>query len=173
MRRFASLVATLTLALASPLAAFGADITGKVVRVIDGDTFVLLVENTDGTKHQQRIRITSIDCPEETQAYYQVAKDHLGQLIHEHVVKIETKNTDIHGRTVAKVVLDGKDVGLEQVRAGLAWYARAYASALSLEEQGWYLSAESAARRQREGLWTDANPTPPWAFRKVHKRESR
>jgi endonuclease YncB( thermonuclease family) len=171
MKRLVSLA--LTLALLSPLVALGADISGKVVRVIDGDTFVLLVESADGSKQQQRVRITSIDCPEETQAYYQVAKDHLGKLIHEHVVKIEPKKTDIHGRTVAKVIYEGKDIGLEQVRAGLAWYARAYASALSLEEQGWYLSAESAARRQREGLWTDANPMPPWAFRKDHKRASR
>lgn len=168
----ASLIA-LAFALAAPLASFAADLTGKVVRVIDGDTFVLLLEKPDGTKQQQRIRITSIDAPEETQAFYQVAKDHLGQLIHEHTVKVEPKKTDVYGRTVGKVTMDGNDVGLEQVRAGLAWYARAYASALPLQEQGYYLSAESSARHRREGLWTDANPTPPWAFRKVHKREPR
>jgi endonuclease YncB( thermonuclease family) len=171
MKRLVSLA--LAAALASPLAAIAADITGQVVRVIDGDTFVLLVEKPDGKKQQQRVRITSIDSPEETQAYYQVAKDHLGKLIHEQTVKVEPKKTDVHGRTVGKVTVGGNDVGLEQVRAGLAWYARAYASALPLQEQGYYLSAEAAARHRREGLWTDANPTPPWAFRKVHKREPR
>ncbi len=170
MKRLASVIVAFLLA--SPIAALAADISGKVVRIIDGDTFVLLVDK-DGRKQQQRIRITTIDCPEETQAFYQVAKDHLGKLIHEQVVKIEPKKTDVHGRTVAKVTLDGKDIGLEQVRAGLAWYARAYASALPLQDQGDYLSAESAARQRHEGLWSDANPTPPWVFRKNHKRDPR
>src|SRR4051812_43417070 len=113
MKRLVSLTLALTPALLSPLVALGADITRKVVRIIDGDTFVLLVEKPDGSKQQQRVRITSIDSPEETQAYYQVAKDHLGKLIHEQVVKVEPKKTDTYGRTVAKVLYEGKDIGLE------------------------------------------------------------
>lgn len=167
MRRIllSALMGTLT---ASP-AAFGADLAGKVVRVIDGDTFVMLIEKQDGTKRQERIRITSIDSPEENQAYYQVAKDHLGLLIHEQVVHVEPKKTDLHGRTVGRVTFNGSDIGLEQVRAGLAWYARAYASALPLQDQGYYLSAEAAARHRREGLWTDQSPTPPWSFRRAQR----
>lgn len=153
------------LSLISPLGVFAATIAGKVIRIIDGDTFVLLVSQNDRTKHQQRIRITTIDAPEERQPFYQVSKDYLGKLIHEQEVLIEPNKIDIYGRTVARVTLNGRDIGLEQINAGLAWYARAYASALTLEEQGYYLLAESRARNSRAGLWNDANPTPPWTFR--------
>ena len=112
MKRFASLMLSLLL----PVGGLAEEITGKVVRVVDGDTFVRLVQKPDGSKQQQRVRITTIDAPEETQAYYQVAKDHLGSLIHEQTVKVEPKKTDVYGRTVGKVTVGGKDVGLEQVR---------------------------------------------------------
>lgn len=169
-RRFITLA--IGLSLASPLSVFAATIVGKVVRIIDGDTFVLLVSRNDGTRQQQRIRITTIDAPEERQPFYQVSKDYLGKLIHEQEVLIEPNKVDIYGRTVARVTLNGRDIGLEQVNAGLAWYARAYASALTLQEQGYYLLAESRARNSRAGLWNDTNPTPPWTFR-ASKRNQR
>jgi len=31
-----------------------------------------------------------------------------------------------------------------------------------------YLDAETRARARRLGLWRDANPQPPWEFRRSH-----
>jgi endonuclease YncB( thermonuclease family) len=50
----------------------GADtLTGRVVRVVDGDTVVLLLSGNV----QERIRLSGIDCPERKQAFGTRAKE--------------------------------------------------------------------------------------------------
>jgi hypothetical protein len=65
----------------------------------------------------------------------------------------------------SKVLLDGRDVCLEQVRSGMAWHYKYYQAEQSPEDRKLYTDAEVEARATRRGLWTDANPTPPWDFR--------
>ncbi len=50
---------------------------GKVIKIVDGDTFDVLVENNAIV----RIRMNGIDCPERKQDYYQVCKDALASYI--------------------------------------------------------------------------------------------
>jgi len=73
---------------------------------------------------------------------------------------------DRYGRTVGKVMLDGRDINLEQLNRGLAWFYRAYAKELSRDDATAYEAAEERARREKRGLWADASPTPPWDFRR-------
>lgn len=40
-------------------------------------------------------------------------------------------------------------------------YQRAAASELSMQDEGYYLSEEIAARRVKAGLWRSPAPTPP------------
>ena len=44
---------------------------------------------------------------------------------------------------------------------GMAWVYTQYAKKFPH-----YKDLESAARSERIGLWTDANPIPPWEFRR-------
>lgn len=53
-----------------PLLGISQSITGKVIRVADGDTVTLL----DSTNTQIRIRLFGIDCPESGQDFGNVAK---------------------------------------------------------------------------------------------------
>lgn len=46
-------------------------ITGRVVRIVDGDTFVLLVSGNT----QEKVRLAGIDCPEQGQAFGTKAKE--------------------------------------------------------------------------------------------------
>ncbi|MEW6210630.1 MAG: thermonuclease family protein [Acidobacteriota bacterium] len=71
-----------------------------------------------------------------------------------------------YGRIVGKVVADGKDICIEQLRAGLAWFYREYQNELSEEDRRAYADAEAEAKVAKRGLWADANPTPPWDFRR-------
>ena len=51
---------------------FAATLTGKVVRVLDGDTIEVLVD-----KEPIRIRLADIDCPEKNQPFGQAAKKYV------------------------------------------------------------------------------------------------
>ena len=59
-------------------------LSGRVVRVIDGDTLVVL----DASKTQQKIRLQGIDAPERGQAYGTKSKEHLSDLVAGQVVVV-------------------------------------------------------------------------------------
>ncbi len=72
-------------------------------------------------------------------------------------------DTDRYGRTVADVILvDGRTLNHELVRAGLAWRYRRYAPDI-----GTLAQLEAAARDAKRGLWSLPNPVPPWEWRKT------
>ena len=92
-------------------------ITGKVVKIVDGDTFTLLVNGDE----QVKVRIDGIDAPEKGQAYSKSAKAYLSSMIWGVPVTINVKKTDRYGRSIAKVFTkEIKDVGLEMIKAGYA-----------------------------------------------------
>ncbi len=92
--------------------------SGKVVKITDGDTLYVL----DATYQQHKIRLAGIDAPERKQAYGLASRKHLASIVAGQTVTIEYQKRDRYGRIVAKVLLDGIDVCLEQVKAGFAWH---------------------------------------------------
>ena len=72
----------------------------------------------------------------------------------------EQVDIDHYGRIVGKVYLDKLYINAEMVRSGYAWFYRKYGKDLTL------CDLENEARVNRFGLWTYANPTPPWEWRK-------
>nr|WP_181695796.1 thermonuclease family protein [Escherichia coli]BBU92897.1 endonuclease [Escherichia coli] len=93
-----------------------ADIHGRVVRVLDGDT----IEVMDSQK-AVRIRL----------------------------VNIEDR----------KSAPDGMNINQFMVRAGAAWVYEQYNSDPVLPV------LQNEARQQKRGLWSDADPVPPWIWR--------
>jgi endonuclease YncB( thermonuclease family) len=77
----------------------------------------------------------------------------------------ECHKVDRYGRDVCTVWIRDVDVGLAQVRAGLAWHYKQYASEQPTKRREEYDSAEQTARRERLGLWLQGEPTPPWEWR--------
>ena len=142
-----------------------ATLQGKVVHVADGDTITVL----DATNTQHKIRLQGIDAPEKAQAFGQKSKQSLHRLVHSKQVTIEFQKKDKYGRTVGKVVLHGLDVCLEQIKLGMAWHYKQFASEQSKEDRETYAQAELATRAKALGLWKDNNPTPPWEFRKQER----
>ena len=67
---------------------------------------------------------------------------------------------------MCNVYVSGKDVGLAQLDAGLAWWYRKYAHEQHRID---YEAAEDRAAADRIGLWQDANPVPPWESRHQHR----
>ena len=133
---------------------------GKVVRVRDGDSIVVLRGGV-GTE----VRLDGIDCPELAQAFGRKAKGFTSDLAFAKGVRLVGKGKDRYDRELAEVFLpDGRSLNRELVLAGYAWWYRKYSNDRSLE------TLEQSARKARRGLWADANPVPPWEFRAGNPR---
>ena len=158
-----SLFATFILFLTFNLNA--ATLQGKVVNVADGDTLTVL----DDHKTQHKIRLQGIDAPEKSQPFGQKSKQSLSQLVHSKMVTVEFEKKDKYGRTVGKVLLNDTDVCLEQIKLGMAWHYKKYASEQPKTDREIYAQAEQLAKSQAIGLWRDKNPMPPWDFRQQTK----
>lgn len=130
-----------------------------VVSVIDGDTIDLYLF---GSGTSPTIRLNGIDCPEKGQPFYEEAKDYTSVLCLHKQVEVIRHDIDKYGRIVADIILpDGRNLGEELVRAGLAWFYDLYSDDPILER------LEEIAKSQRIGLWNQDNPIPPWDFRKI------
>jgi endonuclease YncB( thermonuclease family) len=130
--------------------------TARVVRVIDGDTIVVLAGTT-----QVRIRLAEIDCPESSQPWGYRAKQFTSALVFGRTVTVLPQDTDRYNRTIAHIVNDqGADLNTELVRAGIAWWHHRYSNSAGLR------ALEQQARRERRGLWADPDPIAPWDWRR-------
>ena len=97
------------------------------------------------------------------------SKVSLSDLAFDKMVTVETDKRDRYGREVGKVLVNGRDVNLIQVERGMAWHYKAYEREQSSSDRKLYDAAESDAKAARRGLWRDAEPTPPWEFRKAKR----
>jgi endonuclease YncB( thermonuclease family) len=129
-------------------------LTGRVVAIADGDTITLL----DSANTQHRIRLEGIDAPETHQAFGEQSSQSLSGMIFGKDVTVTYQKIDQYGRLVGKIILDGKDINLEQVKAGMAWHYKFYEDEQTPEDRELYGKAEAEARAARRGLWQDPNP---------------
>ena len=141
-----------TLLLAQPAYA---DFIGKVVKIADGDTVTVLRDN-----EQIKIRMAGIDAPEKAQPFGNVARQSMSEMLFGKEVRVVEQGRDRYGRTVGRVYQGDVDVSAEQIKQGMAWVYRKYSKEAALYQ------LENEAKQHRLGLWADAEPTPPWAWRK-------
>ena len=126
------------------------ELRGKVVSISDGDTVTVL----DAKQKQYKVRLNGIDAPESSQDFGQVSKRNLFSLIFGKEVVVVWQKIDRYSRIVGNVSFDGKDINLEQLKAGLAWYFRQYERDVPADKRGAYAAAEAEARQARRGLVT-------------------
>lgn len=139
---------------------------GRVVGVADGDSITLL----DHRQRQHKIRLAGIDAPEKGQPYGQRSKQALSALVYGKTVAVEATKRDRYGRRVGKVwVDDAVDASLQQLLAGMAWHYKAYEREQSRQDRDTYALAQERARESRQGLWRDAQPLPPWEWRRQRR----
>lgn len=163
MKRLPGMFApSLLLALLFAFTCNAATIAGKVVGVADGDTITVL----DADRVQHKIRLAGIDAPEKRQAFGNRSKESLSDLTFGKAVNVETNKRDRYDREIGKVLVNGQDVNLVQVERGMAWFYRQYQLEQSPNDRTLYGAAEDAAKAGKRGLWRDAEPIPPWEWRK-------
>jgi endonuclease YncB( thermonuclease family) len=130
---------------------------GSVVAISDGDTFTLLGPGN----RQVKVRLYGIDCPEKAQPFGTAARQKLSDLVFSQPVRLDTRDVDRYGRTIAVVYNQkGLNVNEEMLRTGFAWHYKQY------DKNPEWDKLERQAQRKRLGLWSQPNPTPPWRWRK-------
>jgi endonuclease YncB( thermonuclease family) len=144
---------------------WAAELAGRVVGVSDGDTITVLT----ASKQSVRVRLQGIDAPESHQAFGSVSKRALSGLVFGKHVSVRYDTQDRYGRVLGVVYLGNEDVNLAMVRDGMAWHYKFYARDQSPADRQRYALAEEGAQTARIGLWRDANPTPPWDFRRAQR----
>ncbi|EDC5629827.1 thermonuclease family protein [Salmonella enterica] len=137
-----------------------ADITGKIVRVLDGDTVEILAGNV-----ATRVRLNGIDAPEKAQPFGQRSRQALTEIVGGKTVLAVGEKRDRYGRLLATLILDGRDINATQVYSGMAWVYRYKGLATEPE----YLRYERDARTARRGLWSEKEPVEPSSWRQRHR----
>lgn len=134
-----------------------------LIRVIDGDTYLLQVEPT-----RQTVRLLNVDCPELGQAYGPEASQQARRLLafSRQITLQPRKYPDKYGRTLGHVWVDGKALDSLLLVNGHAWVGQ-YGRSLKLRR------LEHSARIRGMGLWKQKNPLPPWVWREMSMVHSR
>jgi endonuclease YncB( thermonuclease family) len=132
----------------------------KVIKIIDGDTYDVLIDNKP-----QRVRVDAIDAPEKGMPFYKVSKNYLGSLCFKKMIRIKKVDVDRHGRWVCRgYTPEGLDISVEMVKAGLAWHYKEYSNDKELAQ------LELEARSMKIGLWSEPLSLPPWEVRAMHRK---
>ncbi len=112
-----------------------------------------------------------IDAPEKKQAFGNVSKKALSDLVYKQQVTIDYNKSDRYQRLIGKVILNNFDVNLVMVSQGLAWHYVKYQNEQTLEDRVLYSKAELDARLLNRGLWFDKEQVAPWDFRRTKNSE--
>ncbi|KDN11166.1 thermonuclease family protein [Gilliamella sp. Imp1-1] len=134
-----------------------ADFSGKVVKVIDGDTVDILTIK----KQKIRVRLLDIDAPESKQAYGNVSRKYLASLIAGKNVFVKENKKDIYKRTLGTIFLNKVNINAKMVEKGYAWAYRYKGVA----NNKMMVKLETRAKQNKKGLWKDKHPIAPWDFR--------
>jgi micrococcal nuclease len=141
----------------------------KCTRVTDGDTITVTQNGFKST-----IRLVGIDAPEKSrkkhdpgQPFSQTSTKYLAGMVLNKNVNIVSYGNDRYGRTLGVIYIDGKNVNLELVKAGLAEVYRGK-PAPGFDNDP-YQKAEDEARRAGAGMWTLGDKyISPREWRKTH-----
>lgn len=132
---------------------------GKVSHVSDGDTLWVRPQRSGAPR---AVRLNGIDAPELCQAHGERARAALVARVLGQQVQVRVRSKDDYGRALARVSLQGQDIGGWLVTQGHAWSYR------HRGRPGPYATEEKQARGRRLGLFGASRPENPRDFRKRH-----
>lgn len=119
--------------------------TTKVVRVIDGDTYII--------SSGEKVRMLGIDAPEMSTYFGNDAKQYLKHLIEGKTIRIQddvmNQDKDRYGRLLRYTYLNNQDINLRMVCDG---YAIAY-TRFKFSKKSSYTHCQSTATKEKLGMW--------------------
>ena len=141
----------------------GQIVQAKVVAFASASTFAVL----DEAQKLRRVKLTGVDAPVQGQRYFEQARQLASEYLRTSSVSLAVDAIGEDARIHARVVVDGHDLGLVLLEAGLAWCDPSDRGRLPTAVQATYGQACEQARGERRGLWRDAHAVPPWEFRRI------
>ena len=138
MQRIPALLAVVFLAATASAQGYRA----RVTEVHNGHTITV----RDFVGRTELVRLEGVESPGRWRPFAAKSRESLRALVKHKQVTIIPRTHD-RGRVTATVLIDDLDVGLEQLRRGLAWYDRD----TGIRE---YEDAEAEAERERRGVWS-------------------
>lgn len=139
MQRIPALLAIVFLAATASAQGYRA----RVTEVHNGHTITV----RDVAGRTELVRLEGVESPGRWRPFAAQSRESLRALVKHKQVTIVHRSDDRYGRVTATVLIDDLDVGLEQIRRGLAWYNR-HADIREYED------AEAEAERGRRGVWS-------------------
>lgn len=129
----------------------------SLVNVVDGDTLVVSTSSNAQTSIRL-LGIKSFDAQRDkdaTSIYGQAAVDALKRLLEQKPIRVMLHSTpkDKYGRTLATLLVEERDVGMELVAEGLAMVYTVY----PFPAMQFYLREQMTARADRKGLWGNSD----------------
>lgn len=136
---------------------------GEVTQVYDGDYI-----SARYGRGYANVRLEGIAAPARGQPYSRRSRALTRKLVGDKTIRVlPNGESDRNARIIARVFVGQLCVNHELVRAGLAWWDRKNAP-----DDKKLARLEAAARKARRGLWSAADPVPPWEWRQG-KRSAR
>lgn len=135
--------------------------SGRVVKVIDGDSLIIAAKN-----QELEVRLYGIDCPEFGQPFSRKAINFVKQRLRGREVQVDSYYRDRYGRLVAVVSEGEKTINGLLVEEGLAWVYPYFCKKNIC--QSWKIF-QRRAKLKKKGLWKMDQPIPPWQWKKLKK----
>ena len=139
---------------------YSKELHGKIVKVVDGDTVVLL----DSTNTQYRIRLDGIDCPEKGQPFGAKATSFVKELAAGKNAIVIWNKKDRYGRILGYLIVNDTNINKELLRNGLAWHYKYFNKNQELSD------LEQVAKAKKMNIWSDKNPIEPYLWRKGNRQ---
>jgi endonuclease YncB( thermonuclease family) len=136
----------LLIAVSTPVSAMAQEFRARVSEVHNGNTISI---HEPGRRGTEIIRLEGVSVPGRWRPFAAKSRESLRALVKYKQVTIIPRSTDRYGRMTATVLLDDLDVGLEQIRRGLAWYET------EGHDLAGYEAAEADAEREGRGPWAE------------------
>jgi endonuclease YncB( thermonuclease family) len=153
-RNYETILLALALALFCTAQLHAESFSGKLVKVIDGDTVEVL---HDGKT--EAVRLAQVYAPVKGQPFGVTARNFVSRITANKIVTVQFDTYDLYGRPLGEVFLpDGTNLNKLIVGAGYAWQYDGFSNDPD------YAGLEAGAREAGLGLWKVENPVPPWEW---------
>ena len=136
---------------------------GKILRVIDGDTYVVSLNAVS-----YHCRLVNVDAPEKDQPFGLKIRDWVSNLILGKNCQVTIVGFDIYNRALTSISINHISLDSLLLAKGWAWYSpsmQCFKSDLR--------SIEANARINNIGLWSCAAAIPPWIWRCMNLKVKR